>query len=89
MTLDVSKMLILAIFMYGTVRCVLNFLGGLLIEDTIFARILLVGLPAGFGAVVYMIGTLILKVPEARFSANWIINKLKGEKMSISTKNGN
>ena len=71
MTLDAVKMLILAIIMYGFVIFIAElFMGN---------RILAVVIPAGTGVIVYMIGALVWRVPEAKIGFSWILMKAKEE----------
>ena len=76
MTIDTSKMLILALAMYIAVRYGLGILDTRFIENSLAARVLMVCIPVGLGAGIYMIGAFILRIPEAKFAAEWALSKL-------------
>ena len=76
MTIDTVKMLILVALMVVIVRFGLGTLGYLLVEDTLLDRVLMIILPVGLGAGIYMIGALILRIPEAKIGLDWVLSKL-------------
>jgi len=76
MTVDTAKMLILSVAMFLAVRYGLDLISGWFAANTLLSRVLMVGIPAGLGVVIYMIGAFILKVPEAKFMVKLILNKL-------------
>jgi len=59
MSVNIAKMLFLAVLMYAAVSFVLDAL-------TLDSQILSLVIPAGFGAFIYIIGALLLGIPEAK-----------------------
>ena len=67
MTIDLIKMLVLAVIMYGIVSAGYDF-----ISQNLYNRILSLVIPVGLGAGFYMIGSLIFKVPEAKIAMSFL-----------------
>ncbi|MCL2839167.1 MAG: murein biosynthesis integral membrane protein MurJ [Defluviitaleaceae bacterium] len=70
MIMDFIKMGVMAVIIFFVARYVLGVVETFFADVNFLTRVIMVAVPAAVGAVVYMVGTLILQVHEAQFVVN-------------------